>query len=147
MKDETIAQQALLKLVEYFGSQKEFAEKLGLQQGQVSMWINRDKKPPLNRVNDIIKISNHLVDKYDLRPDIYGKRPTPSSLIIEGIKLFMHGANFKKIFKLILMLLSAIFLAIALYFISDLIPQDTNIRSIDDLKECTTCALQDACLL
>lgn len=60
---------ALQKVVEYFGSEKALADKFNISQQAVSQWFDRGVPP--HRVPLIIKMTNGLVSPGDLRPDIY----------------------------------------------------------------------------
>jgi DNA-binding transcriptional regulator YdaS (Cro superfamily) len=57
------------KLVEYFGTQRELAKKLGIKQQSVSEWSERGV--PAARVPQIVKLTHGEIPAHELRPDIY----------------------------------------------------------------------------
>ena len=67
----------LLKAIDISGGQTKFARGLGLKQGQIARWVNRDKKaPPAEHVLKIEELTG--VSRYDLRPDVFGEKPQES---------------------------------------------------------------------
>jgi DNA-binding transcriptional regulator YdaS (Cro superfamily) len=140
---------ALQKVIKKFGTQKKFADAIGCTQAHVSIWINRDKKVPQSKINEIIFASNNTVDKYDLRPDIYGKRPTSTDLFKEAFRVLFHSFNTKKFIKISSILIAIIGLGFGGYFASKYIPENSsNDRVKIDLPiTCKTCLIKDACLV
>ncbi|MFC4699360.1 transcriptional regulator [Glaciecola siphonariae] len=51
------------------GGQTSLGRKIGKSQGQISIWLNRDKKLPAEFVIAVEKVSG--VPRHELRPDIY----------------------------------------------------------------------------
>jgi len=64
--------QILLKAIKFAGGPSVLAEKLGISKQAVSLW----KKPPAARCIDIENATLGKVTRYELRPDIYGKKPS-----------------------------------------------------------------------
>lgn len=139
-------QKVIKKIIKLFGTQKKLADAIGVQQGHISIWMNRDKKIPFNRVDDIIKICNGKVDKYDLRPDVYGQRPNPMSLFKEGFRLLFLSSNLKKGAKYLSYLIAIIGLGAGMYLASEYLPEAKE-KVIDLQTDCITCKIQDACLI
>jgi DNA-binding transcriptional regulator YdaS (Cro superfamily) len=62
--------------VQLVGGQTEMARLLGVRQGQVWAWINRNRGPfPAERCADVERATGGSVTKHDLRPDIFGPSP------------------------------------------------------------------------
>lgn len=139
-------QKVIKKIIQLFGTQKKLADALGVQQGHISIWMNRDKKIPFNRVDDIIKVCGGKFDKYDLRPDVYGERPSPVSLFKEGFRLLFLSQNLKKGAKYLSYLAAIIGLGAGMYFASEYLPEAKE-KVLDLPNDCITCKIQDACLI
>lgn len=70
MKSNT---EALKKAIKIVGSQGKLAERLGITQGAISHWFNKNVGlvPPLEYVVEIEKATNGRVTRYELRPDFF----------------------------------------------------------------------------
>lgn len=64
---------ALREAIKIVGSQEKLAEKLGITQGAVSHWFNKNKgvAPPVEYVPAIEEATNGVVTRFDLRPDFF----------------------------------------------------------------------------
>lgn len=64
---------ALREAIKIVGSQEKLAEKLGITQGAVSHWFNKNigTVPPIDYVVEIERATNGLVTRYELRPDFF----------------------------------------------------------------------------
>ncbi len=63
---------ALLKIINQFGSQKALAALLQIPQQNISRWLLRCRVP-VKHVLILEKLSAGTVNRHDLRPDIYPK--------------------------------------------------------------------------
>lgn len=65
--------EALRRAIKIIGSQEKLAEKLGITQGAVSHWFNKNigLVPPIDYVVEIEKATNGQVTRYELRPDFF----------------------------------------------------------------------------
>lgn len=65
--------EALREAIKIVGSQEKLAEKLGITQGAVSHWFNKNKgvTPPIEYVPAIEEATNGVVTRFDLRPDFF----------------------------------------------------------------------------
>ncbi|WP_299942160.1 helix-turn-helix domain-containing protein [uncultured Microbulbifer sp.] len=58
------------------GTQQKLADALGIKsQGQVTQWVTGRRPIPPKRCIPIERITNGVVTRYDLRPDIFGPAP------------------------------------------------------------------------
>lgn len=55
------------------GSHKELASLIGVRPNVVWNWVSREKVPA-DKVLDIERALNGAVTRYELRPDVFGKR-------------------------------------------------------------------------
>jgi DNA-binding transcriptional regulator YdaS (Cro superfamily) len=67
-----MTQDALLTAITTVGGQRALARKLGVTQGQLWRWLNRDKKAPATRCIAIERATNGQITRYQLRPDVFG---------------------------------------------------------------------------
>lgn len=67
---------AIQKAVEIVGTQTELARRIGATQGQVSHWVVNLKPVPPGRCIPIERATDGQITRYDLRPDIFGERPS-----------------------------------------------------------------------
>lgn len=69
MKNEQIktANNSLKEAIRIIGGQKKVAELFGIKQQSVSKWL---VSPP-NRVIKLENATDHLITRYELRPDLY----------------------------------------------------------------------------
>lgn len=65
----------LRKAVVLVGGQTALARKLGVNQQNVSWWLNKSKKVPAERCAAIEAATGGAVTRYDLRPDVFGTAP------------------------------------------------------------------------
>lgn len=65
---------ALIKAVKVAGSQQALAKKIGVSQGHLWCWLNRDKRVPAERCAAIEEATNGTVTCEDLRPDVFRRR-------------------------------------------------------------------------
>ena len=67
------SKEALRRAIKIVGSQEKLAEKLGITQGAVSHWFNKNVGliPPLDYVVEIEKATGGKVTRYELRPDFF----------------------------------------------------------------------------
>lgn len=56
------------------GSQSELARRIGVRQGYVWKWL-QSGKPPAERVLAIEEATGGRVNRYQLRPDVFGADP------------------------------------------------------------------------
>jgi DNA-binding transcriptional regulator YdaS (Cro superfamily) len=66
-----------MNLQDYFaeeprGAKKEMAEYLGITQTWMGLLINGHRYPSLDLVKKIVRATQGLVTRHDLRPDIFG---------------------------------------------------------------------------
>ena len=61
----------LRQAVEIVGGQSALAAMIGVGQGHIWNWLNRDHRVPAEMVIPIEKATGGKVLRYDLRPDIY----------------------------------------------------------------------------
>lgn len=74
MRDDR-AMSALQKAIKEAGTAKVLAERLGVRQSVVSMWVHRNGKVPAKRCIDVERAVGGAVTRYDLRPDVFGPAP------------------------------------------------------------------------
>lgn len=60
---------ALINAVKVAGGQQALAKKIGVSQGHLWCWLNRDKRIPAERVLAIEAATG--ISRHELRPDIY----------------------------------------------------------------------------
>ena len=75
---------AIKNAVQAAGGQTALARKLGVGQGRVWNWINRDAKVPAEFVLAIEQATG--VSRHDLRPDIYPPSSSSSKVVIPAPK-------------------------------------------------------------
>jgi DNA-binding transcriptional regulator YdaS (Cro superfamily) len=92
---EENAYKYLQKAIQFAGGQTKLAKSLNISQGQVSMWLNRDKKVPVNYVLPIEAATHGQISRYQLRGDIYGEKPTVISLVKQIFQIIFN--NIKQI--------------------------------------------------
>lgn len=63
---------ALDRAIVVFGTQTALAEALGIKSPSISQW--RSRRVPAERCLDIERVTNGVVTRYDLRPDVFGKQ-------------------------------------------------------------------------
>ena len=64
--------------VKAIGGQEALAYELGISQQAVSQWISKKGMVPVGHVlhvERLLKEKGSRLDRYDLRPDVYGDRP------------------------------------------------------------------------
>jgi len=61
----------LKRAIRITGGQSALARGLGVKQGQVWNWLNRDGLVPGGKAIPIEKLTNGEVTRYQLRPDLY----------------------------------------------------------------------------
>jgi DNA-binding transcriptional regulator YdaS (Cro superfamily) len=66
---------ALLRAVKLLNGQTALARALGISQGQVWSWINRDKRASALYAVDIEELTQGAVTRYELRPDVFRVPP------------------------------------------------------------------------
>jgi len=77
----TLHIKTLRKAVDILGGQSCLARRLSevtgqsYQQGHISAWLRRHKKIPAQVAIPIERLTNGLVTRYDLRPDVFGDSP------------------------------------------------------------------------
>jgi DNA-binding transcriptional regulator YdaS (Cro superfamily) len=64
---------ALDRAIDIFGTQENLARELGIRSPSISEWRARGRVP-LERCVKIEKATKGQVTRYDLRPDVFGKR-------------------------------------------------------------------------
>tara|TARA_R100001443_G_scaffold114457_4_gene130524 strand:- start:1823 stop:2083 length:261 start_codon:yes stop_codon:yes gene_type:complete len=78
-----ISQKELTKrAVKAIGGQEAVASGLGISQQAVSQWISKKGVVPVGHVlhvERLLKEKGSSIDRYDLRPDVYGERPADSN--------------------------------------------------------------------
>lgn len=62
----------LLKAIDIADGQLPLARKIGVSQGQVWNWLNRDGRPPLEKCGEIERVTGVRCE--DLRPDVHWNR-------------------------------------------------------------------------
>lgn len=67
--------EAIKRAIEVAGTQTALAEKIGATQGQVWQWSAGRKPIPAHRCIPIEEATEGRVTRYDLRPDVFGKKP------------------------------------------------------------------------
>jgi len=70
--------QLVRRVVAHFGGQPALAKKLGVTQQAVSYWCCRLEYFPVEHVlavESLLADSGSSIDRYQLRPDIYGEQP------------------------------------------------------------------------
>lgn len=82
---------ATIKAVGVFGCQSKLAEAIGVTQQSISNWINGKSKPTVKAARAIEYVTNKMVTKEDLRPDIY------SADIAVNLPSLIDRMNLKKI--------------------------------------------------
>lgn len=65
---------ALQKAIEHLGTQAALAQALGVVQPAVSNWLRRGVPP--ERCLPIEQATRGAVSRHDLRPDVFGPKPT-----------------------------------------------------------------------
>ena len=68
--------------VKAVGGQEFLAGELGISQQAVSQWISKKGLVPVGHVlhvERLLKSKGSSIDRYDLRPDVYGERPADSN--------------------------------------------------------------------
>ena len=68
--------EALERAVDLAGGQTALATALGVAQGRIWNWLNRDQRVPAEMVIPIEEATG--VSRHDLRPDIYPREDTPA---------------------------------------------------------------------
>jgi DNA-binding transcriptional regulator YdaS (Cro superfamily) len=66
------------KAIKALGGQVAVADDLGVSQQAVSQWVSRKGVIPVEHILHVEKLLKDVgsdVDRYELRPDIYGDRP------------------------------------------------------------------------
>lgn len=66
----------IAKAIEIFkdkGGQAAFAKEVGVTQGMVSGWLHNRYQVTWERAIKIEEVTNGMVTRHDLRPDIFGK--------------------------------------------------------------------------
>lgn len=71
--------EALERAVDLAGGQTALATVLGVAQGRVWNWLNRDQRVPAEMVIPIEAATDGKVSRHDLRPDIYPRETTTDS--------------------------------------------------------------------
>lgn len=68
--------EALRRAIKIIGSQEKLAEKLGITQGAISHWFNKNigLVPPIDYVIEIEKATGGQVTRYELRPDFFEEK-------------------------------------------------------------------------
>jgi DNA-binding transcriptional regulator YdaS (Cro superfamily) len=66
---------AIEKAVRLLGGQTETARRLGIKQQLVWYWVNKSGKCSPTHAVGIEKLTDGLVTRYDLRPDVFGQNP------------------------------------------------------------------------
>ena len=59
--------------VSFFGSQSQLARKLGVNRSTVNSWIHGRNRIPAEKAVSIEKLTNSLVTRNDLRPDLFNQ--------------------------------------------------------------------------
>lgn len=70
------------RAVKAIGGQEAVASGLGISQQAVSQWISKKGVVPVGHVlhvEHLLKEKGSSIDRYDLRPDVYGERPADSN--------------------------------------------------------------------
>lgn len=69
--------EALRRAIKIVGSQGKLAKNLGITQGAISHWFNKNVGlvPPLEYVVEIEKATNGKVTRHELRPDFFDEEP------------------------------------------------------------------------
>lgn len=67
-------QDALRKAIKSVGSQVALAEACGVSQQAVQQWVSTGRVPA-HRVRTVVDACGGAVSAYDLRPDVFGKKP------------------------------------------------------------------------
>lgn len=65
---------ATTRAIEFAGGTCAVANHLRVSPAAVSQWLMRDKVPA-ERVRDLEKLCQGRVTRYQLRPDVFGRRP------------------------------------------------------------------------
>jgi DNA-binding transcriptional regulator YdaS (Cro superfamily) len=71
---------ALLRAVKILNGQSALARGLGISQGHVWSWINRDKRASASYAIDIEHLTQGEVTRYELRPDVFRKPLSKSQI-------------------------------------------------------------------
>ena len=69
--DEMKKQQAVLKIIDKYGSVSTIAKMLAISQPYASNFLTGKRKVPLKYVKKLVELSEGQVRKKDLRPDVY----------------------------------------------------------------------------
>ena len=64
----------LEKAIQIVGTQRQLASKLDVQEGAVSQW--KKHGVPAKRCRPIQELTDNKITVHDLRPDIFGPKPT-----------------------------------------------------------------------
>ncbi len=59
---------ALHTAIRYFGSQKALAKALNISPFRINKWVNRDRRIPFEYAVAIEKLTNGLVNRFELAP-------------------------------------------------------------------------------
>jgi DNA-binding transcriptional regulator YdaS (Cro superfamily) len=88
---------SLASAINLVGGQVSLAKLIGTTQGRISVWLNRDKKVPFDQViaieNALKNIKGNTITRYELRPDIYGDKPTVKSLLSDALDLSIDNTK------------------------------------------------------
>jgi DNA-binding transcriptional regulator YdaS (Cro superfamily) len=68
--------QHLHKAIEIVGTQQKLAEKIGLSQQGISYLMNAADKVSAEIAIEVEKATDGVVSRHDLRPDIFGAKPS-----------------------------------------------------------------------
>ena len=69
--DEMKKQQAVLKILDKYGSVSAVAKKLAISQPYASNFLTGKRKVPIKYVKKLVELAQGEVRKKDLRPDVY----------------------------------------------------------------------------
>lgn len=71
------------RAIKVLGGQRKLGEAVGVTQQTVCVWASSKNGIPAERVlhiESLLKKAGSDIDRYDLRPDVYGPRPVESEL-------------------------------------------------------------------
>ena len=71
--------QALMEAIKCAGGQNKLAALIGKRQGHIGNWLHRDKKVPAEACVPIEQATRGKVTRYDLRPDVFGDKPSEAA--------------------------------------------------------------------
>lgn len=80
MSEKNLVMKAVVKTL---GGQHSVGRELGVTQQTVSSWVSGKTRMPAERVLHIERLLKEVgseIDRYDLRPDVYGPRPVCGEL-------------------------------------------------------------------